>query len=40
MAALRTCVISLLRLCQFRFIPDALDFFASRPFEALAAIGC
>jgi len=40
MAALRNCVISLLRLHNFRLIPDALDYFAARSLEALAAIGC
>ena len=41
MAALRNTVISLLRLLHpARFIPDALDFFAAHPLEALAAIGC
>jgi predicted transposase YbfD/YdcC len=40
MAALRNCVISLLRLLGFRFIPDAFDHFAARSLEALAAIGC
>jgi predicted transposase YbfD/YdcC len=40
MAALRNCVISVMRLRSFRFIPDAFDFFAARPWEALAAIGC
>jgi predicted transposase YbfD/YdcC len=40
MAALRNCVISLLRLLGFRFIPDAFDHFAARSLEALPAIGC
>jgi predicted transposase YbfD/YdcC len=40
MAALRNCVIALLRLLHFRFIPDAFDRFAARSSEALAAIGC
>jgi predicted transposase YbfD/YdcC len=40
MAALRNCVISLLRLLGFRFIPDAFDYFAARSFEALTAICC
>jgi predicted transposase YbfD/YdcC len=40
MAALRNCVISLLRLLGSRFIPDAFDYFAARSFEALTAIGC
>lgn len=40
MAALRNCVINLVRLHDFRFIPDAFDYFAACPFEALDAIGC
>jgi hypothetical protein len=40
MATLRNGVISLLRLLHFRYIPDAFDFFAAHPAEALAAIGC
>jgi len=40
MATLRNVVISLLHLLHFRYIPDAFDFFAARPAEALAAIGC
>jgi hypothetical protein len=40
MAALRNCVINLVRLHNFRFIPDAFDYFAACPFEALDAIGC
>ncbi len=39
MAALRNCIISLLRLLGFRFIPDAFGRFAARPMEAFAAIG-
>lgn len=39
MAALRNCVINLVRLHNFRFIPDAFDYFAACPFEALDAIG-
>jgi hypothetical protein len=35
---LRNGVISLLCLHHFRRIPDAFDFFAARPAEALAAI--
>jgi predicted transposase YbfD/YdcC len=40
MAALRSCVINLFRLRDFPYIPDGFDFFAARPFDALAAIGC
>lgn len=40
MSALRNCVINLIRLRRFRFIPDAFDFFAANPFKALAIIGC
>ena len=40
MAALRNCVISLLHLLHFRFVPDAFDYFAARSLEALAVIGC
>jgi hypothetical protein len=40
MAALRSCVINLFRLHNFPYIPDGFDFFAARPFDALAAIGC
>lgn len=40
MAALRNCVIGLLRLLHFRFIPDAFDYFATHSFEVLEAIGC
>ena len=40
MATLRNVAIGLIRLCRFRFVPRALDYFASHPFEALAAIGC
>ena len=40
MAALRNCVIGLLRLHHFRWIPDAFDYFAAHPFEALASLGC
>jgi predicted transposase YbfD/YdcC len=40
MAALRNCVIGLLRLRHFRWIPDAFDYFAAHPFKALATIGC
>lgn len=40
MAALRNCVIGLLRLRHFRWIPDAFDYFAAHPFEALASLGC
>ena len=40
MAALRNCVISLLRLLHFRFIPDAFDHFAAHSSETLAVIGC
>lgn len=40
MAALRNCVISLIRFHNFRFVPDAFDYFAARPFEALDTIGC
>jgi predicted transposase YbfD/YdcC len=40
MSALRNCVMNLIRLRRFQFIPDAFDFFAARPFEALTLIGC
>jgi hypothetical protein len=40
MAALRNRVISLFHLREFRWVPDGFDFFAARPMEALAAIGC
>jgi predicted transposase YbfD/YdcC len=40
MAALRTCVIGLFHLCKFRWVPDGFDFFAARPMEALATLGC
>ncbi|MBU0490388.1 MAG: ISAs1 family transposase [Chloroflexi bacterium] len=40
MAALRNAVIAVIRLLGFRFIPDALGYFAARPSEALAVIGC
>ncbi len=40
MAALRNLVIGLLRSLDFRIIPDAFDYFAARPFEALVAVGC
>lgn len=40
MAALRTCVIGLFHLREFRWVPDGFDFFAARPMEALATIGC
>jgi hypothetical protein len=40
MAALRSCVINLFRLHNFPYIPDGFDFFAARPSDALAAIGC
>lgn len=40
MAALRNGVIGLLRLLDFRFIPDAFDYFAARSSDALTAIGC
>lgn len=41
MAALRNCVISLVRLLRrFLWVPDAFDYFAANPEEALAAIGC
>ena len=40
MAALRNCVISLLRLLHFPFTPDAFDYYAVRSSEALTAIGC
>jgi predicted transposase YbfD/YdcC len=39
MAALRNCIINLFRLHAIRYIPDGFDYFAARPFEALAAIG-
>lgn len=39
-AALRNVAIDLIRLRRFRFMPHALDYLASHPFEALAAIGC
>ena len=40
MAALRNCVICLFHLRAFPWVPDGFDFFAARPMEALAAIGC
>ena len=40
MAALRNSVIGLLRLLDYRFIPDAFDYFAVQSFRALEAIGC
>jgi hypothetical protein len=40
MAALRNCVICLFYLRAFPWVPDGFDFFAARPMEALAAIGC
>ena len=40
MAALRNCVIGLLRLAGFNSIPRGLNFFAARPYEALSAVGC
>lgn len=40
MAALRNCVIGMLRLLDFRFVPDAFDYFAARSSEALDAVGC
>ena len=40
LATLRNVVIGLIRLHAFRFVPQALDDFASHPLEALAAIGC
>jgi len=39
MAALRNCAIALLRLHDFSSIPRGFNFFAARPYEALAAIG-
>jgi hypothetical protein len=36
----RNCVISLFRLHNIRYTPDGFDYFADRPCEALAAIGC
>lgn len=40
LAAMRNCVIGLARLLHFRFLPDAFEFFAARPLDALTAIGC
>jgi hypothetical protein len=40
MAALYHCVVSLLRLLHFQFIPEASDRFALHPFGALTATGC
>ena len=40
MAALRNCAINLIRLSNFRFIPDAFDYFSFHYSDALDAIGC
>lgn len=40
MSALRNCVMNLIRLHRFQFMPDAFDFFAANPFKALTIIGC